>query len=101
MTQADKGHRATVDEADVARFEALGDDWWAERGSMAPLHRLNPVRIAYIRDHICQHFGDSAGCPRDPRTPSPLAGLTLLDKGHLGDLGTSHLVALNEIANWD
>lgn len=81
MTQADKGHRATVDEADVARFEALGDDWWAERGSMAPLHRLNPVRIAYIRDHICQHFGDSAGRPRDPRMPLPLAGLTLLDIG--------------------
>jgi 2-polyprenyl-6-hydroxyphenyl methylase/3-demethylubiquinone-9 3-methyltransferase len=81
MTQADKGYRATVDEADVARFEALGDDWWAERGSMAPLHRLNPVRIAYIRDHICQHFGDSTGRPRDPRAPSPLAGLSLLDIG--------------------
>jgi 2-polyprenyl-6-hydroxyphenyl methylase/3-demethylubiquinone-9 3-methyltransferase len=75
-------NRGTVDEADVARFEALGEDWWAENGSMRPLHRLNPVRIAYIRDHICAHFpeGDSAR-PRDPKKPGPLTGLSLLDIG--------------------
>jgi 2-polyprenyl-6-hydroxyphenyl methylase/3-demethylubiquinone-9 3-methyltransferase len=93
-TSTGRGHRATVDEADVARFEALGDDWWAERGSMRPLHKLNPVRIAYIRDQICQHFGDAHAHPRDPRAPSPLAGLTLLDIGCGGGILAEPLAKL-------
>jgi 2-polyprenyl-6-hydroxyphenyl methylase/3-demethylubiquinone-9 3-methyltransferase len=89
------GNRGTVDEADVARFEALGEDWWAEKGSMRPLHRLNPVRIAYIRDHICQHFpeGDSAR-PRDPKKPLALAGLSLLDIGCGGGILAEPLARL-------
>ncbi len=89
------GNRATVDEADVARFEALGDDWWAEQGSMRPLHRLNPVRIAYIRDHICQHFPDAdTARPRDVKRPSPLAGLSLLDIGCGGGILAEPLARL-------
>src|SRR4051794_4437644 len=98
MAQAGKGFRAgdraTVDEADVARFEALGDDWWAERGSMRPLHKLNPVRIAYIRDQICQHFGDVDARPRDTLAPSPLAGLRLLDIGCGGGILAEPLARL-------
>jgi 2-polyprenyl-6-hydroxyphenyl methylase/3-demethylubiquinone-9 3-methyltransferase len=88
-------NRGTVDEADVARFEALGEDWWAENGSMRPLHRLNPVRIAYIRDHICQHFpaGETAR-PRDVKRPSPLAGLSLLDIGCGGGILAEPLARL-------
>lgn len=42
---------------------------------MKPLHRLNPVRLSYIRDVVCGHFG------RDPRAPAPFAGLSALDVG--------------------
>jgi 2-polyprenyl-6-hydroxyphenyl methylase/3-demethylubiquinone-9 3-methyltransferase len=60
---------------EVARFEALGDAWWDEDGPMAPLHCLNPVRIAWARDVIVRHF----------KLPVPagaaLAGLDLLDVG--------------------
>jgi 2-polyprenyl-6-hydroxyphenyl methylase/3-demethylubiquinone-9 3-methyltransferase len=83
------GNRGTVDEADVARFEALGEDWWAEKGSMRPLHRLNPVRIAYIRDHICDHFGG-----RDVKTPRALSGLSLLDIGCGGGILAEPLARL-------
>ena len=44
--------------------------WWDPAGPMAPLHRLNPVRIAYIRDQACRRFG------RDPERPRPLGGLS-------------------------
>ena len=65
----------SIDADEVARFAALADEWWDPHGGMAALHRLNPVRIAYIRDHLARHFG------RDPVAERPLAGLRLLDIG--------------------
>src|SRR5579864_3335539 len=41
---------SSIDPADVARFEALGDDWWDPAGSMRPLHQINPLRVAWLRD---------------------------------------------------
>ena len=46
-------HAPTVDEAEVARFSALAEQWWDQRGKMAVLHRFNPVRLGYIRDAAC------------------------------------------------
>jgi 2-polyprenyl-6-hydroxyphenyl methylase / 3-demethylubiquinone-9 3-methyltransferase len=46
---------SVIDE-EVARFDALGADWWDPEGPMAPLHRLNPARIAWLRDAIAGHF---------------------------------------------
>lgn len=74
----------SVDPADVARFERLGAAWWDEAGSMAPLHRLNPTRIGFIRDILLQHFGPAVGDAADAMRP--LAGLTLLDIGCGGGL---------------
>ena len=67
---------SSIDPADLARFERLGAEWWSLKGPMSQLHRLNPVRLAFIRDHACAHFGG-----RDPRAPAPLAGLKILDIG--------------------
>ena len=74
-TSSPAPHSSSIDAADLAKFERLGEDWWNLSGSMKALHRFNPVRIAYIRDHICAHFG------RDPRDPLPLSGLKILDIG--------------------
>jgi 2-polyprenyl-6-hydroxyphenyl methylase/3-demethylubiquinone-9 3-methyltransferase len=65
---------------EVARFDALGDEWWDLEGPMAPLHRLGPARIEWLRDTIAGHFRRSgAGA-------LPLAGLRLLDIGCGGGL---------------
>jgi 2-polyprenyl-6-hydroxyphenyl methylase/3-demethylubiquinone-9 3-methyltransferase len=66
---------ATVDHDEIARFDNLAKQWWDSDGPMRALHRLNPVRLAYIRDRICWHFGS------DPLTTKPLAGLRVLDMG--------------------
>lgn len=68
-------HRATVDEKDVAQFEQLGAKWWDESGPMKPLHRLNPVRLDYIRRMACAHFGINA------EKMGALDGLTAADIG--------------------
>jgi 2-polyprenyl-6-hydroxyphenyl methylase/3-demethylubiquinone-9 3-methyltransferase len=47
---------------------------------MAPLHKLNPARLGYIRDQLCRHFG------RDAKRLDCLAGLRLLDIGCGGGL---------------
>jgi len=71
---------ASVDPAEIAKFEAMAEAWWDPAGKFRPLHRLNPVRIAYVRDQAVRRFG------RDPKAARPLAGLRLLDIGCGGGL---------------
>lgn len=79
---------ASIDEAEVAKFAAMADAWWDPQGDFRPLHRFNPVRLAYIRDRLCQHFG------RDPKAERPLKGLKLLDVGCGGGLLSEPLARL-------
>ncbi len=71
---------STASEDDVARFTAIADSWWDTSGDFAPLHKLNPPRLAFIRDHLCQYFG------RDPLSNLPLNGLNIIDIGCGGGL---------------
>lgn len=71
---------STVDSDEVARFAARADSWWDPDGAFRPLHRLNPVRIRYIRDRAAAWFG------RDPKSFAPFAGLRVLDVGCGGGL---------------
>ena len=70
----------TVDPAEIERFSRIADEWWDPTGKFAPLHRLNPVRIAYIRDRVAAHW------QRDALNGEPLKGLSLLDIGCGGGL---------------
>ncbi len=72
--------RTTVDPAEVARFSALANEWWDPRGKLAPLHRLNPIRLQYIKDACARRFA------RDPKDSQALAGLSILDVGCGGGL---------------
>ena len=69
-----------AERAELERFADLAEHWWDEAGPLAPLHKLNPVRLGYIRDRICQHLG------RDPLRERPLAGLAAIDVGCGGGL---------------
>jgi 2-polyprenyl-6-hydroxyphenyl methylase/3-demethylubiquinone-9 3-methyltransferase len=61
--------------AEIERFAALAGDWWDPDGASAMLHKLNPVRLAYIRDQIDQHWWlDETGF-------KPLEGKSALDIG--------------------
>lgn len=71
---------ATVDPQEIERFAAHAEAWWDPEGSFRPLHRLNPVRLDYIRQHLTGHFGRNISALR------PFDGLTLLDIGCGGGL---------------
>lgn len=65
---------SSIDSDEVDRFAAMADEWWDENGPMRPLHRLNPIRLGYIRDRLAAHFG------RETRS-KVLSGLRVLDIG--------------------
>src|SRR5579864_9465153 len=71
---------ATIDAAEVAKFSAMADEWWDPSGKFAPLHKFNPVRLAFIRSTAANHFA------RMPRVVRCFEGLTLLDVGCGGGL---------------
>lgn len=53
---------ATIRPEEAAHFGALAADWWNPKGSSAMLHRLNPVRLSFLRGAIDSHWrGDSHG----------------------------------------
>jgi 2-polyprenyl-6-hydroxyphenyl methylase/3-demethylubiquinone-9 3-methyltransferase len=65
----------SIDPKEAAHFGALAKHWWDPKGSSAMLHRLNPVRLRYLRDRMDQHWGlDETGL-------KPLAGRRAADVG--------------------
>ncbi|MBX3561112.1 MAG: bifunctional 2-polyprenyl-6-hydroxyphenol methylase/3-demethylubiquinol 3-O-methyltransferase UbiG [Sphingomonas sp.] len=65
----------TIDPREAAHFGTLAADWWDPKGSSAMLHRLNPVRLAYLRARIDAHWGV------DEHDLKPLAGRSAVDVG--------------------
>lgn len=70
----------TIDTGEVDKFDRLAAEWWNPHGKFKPLHRLNPLRLAYLRQTVCRHY------ERDGRKEEALAGLRVLDVGCGGGL---------------
>ena len=65
-----------VDAAEVAKFDALAARWWDPLGDFKPLHRINPLRVDFIRQR------------------TTLAGRQVLDVGCGGGILTESLAKL-------
>jgi 2-polyprenyl-6-hydroxyphenyl methylase/3-demethylubiquinone-9 3-methyltransferase len=70
----------TIDAAEIAKFQAMAEEWWNTEGKFKPLHQMNPCRLDYITAQIAAEFG------RDLSTPPPFKGLRILDIGCGGGL---------------
>jgi 2-polyprenyl-6-hydroxyphenyl methylase/3-demethylubiquinone-9 3-methyltransferase len=68
-------HDTTVDLREVEFYTRMAETWWDQAGPFWPLHKLNTLRTAYIRDKLCRHFA------RDASAEKPLHGLRVLDVG--------------------
>ncbi len=70
----------TVNKEEIENFSKDAAHWGDKNGPFKPLHKLNPVRVKYIRDQVCDHFGlDQSGL-------RPFQKLNILDVGCGGGL---------------
>jgi 2-polyprenyl-6-hydroxyphenyl methylase/3-demethylubiquinone-9 3-methyltransferase len=65
----------TADPAEIARFDALAEEWWKPDGAFKVIHAFNRARVA----HLCERL--PVLLRRDPRSAQPLAGLKIIDVG--------------------
>ena len=78
----------SIDPNEVAYYDRLADQWWDPNGKFWPIHRLNRLRVAYLRQRICAHFG------RAEVEAKPLEGLRVLDIGCGGGILAESIAAL-------
>lgn len=67
--------QGTVNQDEISHFAKDSAHWWDEDGPFKPLHRLNPVRLSFIRKEICSHFD------LDEDNMRPFEALDILDIG--------------------
>ena len=70
---------SNIDEAEIARFEAMAPIWWDRQGDFKALHAINALRLNYINDRI------------------PLAGKTVLDAGCGGGILSEAMASLGAV----
>jgi len=78
----------TIDPREVEYYTRMAETWWDREGPFWPLHTLNELRQAYIRDHLCKHFD------RDAAAERPLHGLQVLDVGCGGGILSESMAKL-------
>ena len=86
------GLAPSVDPEEIARFEALAEDWWNPDGRMKLVHSFNAARVVHLRNRL------PALMVRDARLERPLDGLTLLDVGCGAGLVTEPMARLGALA---
>jgi 2-polyprenyl-6-hydroxyphenyl methylase/3-demethylubiquinone-9 3-methyltransferase len=77
----------SADAAELAQFAQHAKHWWDREGPFAPLHRINPARLGYIRSQTVRHLHLRGG-------PKPLSGLRALDIGCGGGLVTEPIARM-------
>ncbi len=81
-------NNSSIDPQEIENFAKDSAYWWDQSGPFAPLHRMNPVRMGYIRSQIETHFA------RPSETARPFEGLKVLDIGCGGGLACESLSRL-------
>lgn len=81
--------KTSLNEEEIQHFQKDSAHWWDEKGPFAPLHKLNPVRMTYVRDQITEHL--CLNNVNDDKKASPLNGLNIADIGCGGGLVSESL----------
>ena len=71
----------TINKEEIEKFSSLAEEWWNPEGKFKPLHKFNPIRIEYIKNHIVKEFNIK-------NKKKPFLNLEILDLGCGGGLLT-------------
>ena len=77
---------------EVSQFEQSAQQWWDSEGEFSGLHKMNPIRLSFIKDRLCEHFDRH----RDER--KPFRGLNIIDVGCGGGLVLAGVLAPHAFA---
>ena len=69
----------TINKKEIEKFSKIAEEWWNPNGKFKPLHKFNPIRIAYIKENITKTF-------KINQKKKPLKKLKILDIGCGGGL---------------
>ena len=83
-----KKSAASIEAGEIDQFSRHAEDWWNPHGKFRPLHQLNPLRVAYVRDQLCSFLKP------DENSSKCLKGVTVLDVGCGGGLLAEPLARL-------
>jgi hypothetical protein len=83
ITTADASSGSTVNPSEVAHFSRLSSLWWDEHGEFKLLHRMNPVRMQFLREKLTEVALDEQG---EGFNQDVFKGLDVLDVGCGGGL---------------
>ncbi len=72
---------SSIDQTEVAKFDALAAQWWNPAGPMRPLHQMNPARMEWITARIARHFGPGPVRVLDVGCGAGLAAETMAEYG--------------------
>ncbi|KAF7330533.1 Ubiquinone biosynthesis O-methyltransferase, mitochondrial [Mycena venus] len=85
---------SSINPAEIAHFSRLSSQWWDEAGEFSFLHKMNPVRIRFIREKLLEVARDEQPALNEPASGSILKGLDVLDVGCGGGLLSESLARL-------
>tara|TARA_B100001057_G_scaffold215456_1_gene215731 strand:- start:10353 stop:11081 length:729 start_codon:yes stop_codon:yes gene_type:complete len=69
----------TINKKEIEKFSKISEEWWDPKGKFKPLHKFNPIRIAYLKENIIKTF-------KLDQNKSPLRNIKILDIGCGGGL---------------
>ncbi len=74
---------SSIDHNELNKFNKTSNEWWDEFGEFKILHKINPIRLEYIKNKITEHFNISE---TSAKTAKPLTHLDIIDIGCGGGL---------------
>ena len=69
----------TINKKEIDKFSKIAEEWWDPEGKFKPLHKFNPIRISYIKNHIINTL-------KLDNNKEPLKNVKILDIGCGGGL---------------
>tara|TARA_B100001057_G_scaffold188070_1_gene188874 strand:- start:3717 stop:4445 length:729 start_codon:yes stop_codon:yes gene_type:complete len=70
---------STINKEEIEKFSKISEEWWDPQGKFKPLHKFNPIRIAYIKNNIIKTLNIK-------NKKKPLENVKILDIGCGGGL---------------